>query len=74
MTNQYLKENIKIVKYNGRLKFEGEYKDGKYYKGKIKKYNDNGKLMIEGENKDGSLTLFQNQKNFTKIIRFGKLW
>ena len=60
--------------YRGKLKFEREYKDGKYYKGKIKKYNDNGKLMIEGENKDGSLTLFQNQKNFTKIIRFGKLW
>ena len=50
-----------MVKNNGRLKFEGEYKDGKYYKGKIKKYNDDdGELLFEGEDKDGSLTLFQN--------------
>ena len=58
MKNCFMKENIYIIKNgngkvkeyydNGKLKFEGEYLNGKR-NGKGKEYNYDGKLIFEGE-------------------------
>ena len=41
------KKNIKYF-YNGNLKFEGEYLNGKRH-GKGKEYNNDGNIVFEGE-------------------------
>ena len=48
-----LNEEIEEDKYNGEIKFEGEYLNGKKWNGKRKEYNDNGKLIFEDEFLDG---------------------
>ena len=35
--------------FNGNLRFEGEYKNGKKGSGKGKEYNDLGKLIFDGK-------------------------
>ena len=45
-----LENNVKEYE-NGKLVFDGEYKDGKRYNGK--EYNKKGKLVFHGEYKDG---------------------
>ena len=43
---------IKEYYYNGKIKFEGEYLNGKK-NGKVKEYDDYGQLIFEGEYLDG---------------------
>ena len=46
-----LENNVKICNKEGKLIFDGEYKNGLKYKGK--EYNDEGKLIFDGEYKNG---------------------
>ena len=51
----------------GRLKFEGEYLNGKKWNGRRKEYNDEGKLIFEGEFYKGirwNGIFFQNEKKY----------
>ena len=41
---------------NGKLEFEGEFKEGKKWKGKINKYNDYGDLILNGYYQDGYIS------------------
>ena len=41
--------NGKEYYYNGKLKYEGQYLNGKRWNGKVKEYYYNGKLKFDGE-------------------------
>ena len=56
---------VKEYDFNGKLKFEGEYLNGKR-NGKGKEYDFNGKLKFEGEYLNGKKT--EKEKNMILMV------
>ena len=65
-----LENNVKEYNSNGKLIFDGEYKDGKRYIGK--EYNDWGKLIFDGEYKDGKRYIGKEYNDWGKLIFDGE--